>query len=210
MNEYTFPFDTCEKPNEKGISQPYSAIVNAINCLIIFYFLLKTKNVYTFTLLFFILCFELFHVFSHSTHIKGTIQTNITHILSYCVNFSFLFLFYNYVKKFPSLWFIILYSFFIFVDIFTFFNLNVVYHIFSQALLFLSVLFYYYPLLPKSLKNNIHIIFFLVIMIMLLFLNEKYNCKKMLEFYPHFPYHTIIEIIGIIFFYIICSSFYKL
>jgi hypothetical protein len=210
MNEYTFPFDTCEKPNEKGISQPYSVIVNAINCLIILYFLLQTKNIYTFMLLFFILCFELFHVFSHSIHIQGPIQINITHILSYCINFSFLFLFYNYVKKFPSLWFIIFYLFFIFVDIFTFLNMNVVYYIFSQALLFLSVLFYYYPLLPKNLKNSIHIIFFLVIMIMLLFLNEKYNCKKMLEFYPHFPYHTIIEIIGIVLFYIICSNFYKL
>jgi hypothetical protein len=88
--------------------------------------------------------------------------------------------------------------------------MNVVYYIFSQALLFLSVLFYYYPLLNKNIKNTIHIIFFLAIMIMFLLLNEKYNCKKMLDTYPHFPYHIIIEIIGIILFYIICSSFYKL
>jgi len=210
MSEYTFPFNTCEKPNKNGIAQPYSALFNLINCAIILYFLLKTKHNYTFILLFSILCFELFHVFSHSIHILGSIQINITHMLSYCINIAFLFFFYNYAKKLPSICFIILYLFLIFFDIYAFCNMNVVYYIFSQALLFLSVLFYYYPLLTKNIKNKINIIFFLVLLIIILFLNEKYNCKKMLETYPNFPYHIFIEIIGILLFYIICSSFYKL
>ena len=207
---YTFPFSTCEKPNKNGIAQPYSTLFNLINCLIIFYFLLKTKQNYTFILLFSILCFELFHVFSHSIHIPGSIQINITHLLSYCINFAFLFFFYNYVKILPNIWFLLYYISLIFFDIYTFCNMNVVYYIFSQALLFLSVLLYYYPFLPKTLKNNINIIFFLVILIIILFLNEKYNCEKMMSIYPHFPYHILIEIIGILLFYIICSNFYKL
>lgn len=210
MNEYTFPFNTCEKSNKKGIAQPYSSLINLLNCIIIYYFLLKTKNNYTFILLFSILCFELFHVFSHSIHIQGSVQINITHMLSYCINFAFLFFFYNYVKKFPSIWFIIFYVFLIFLDIYTFCNMNVVYYIFTQALLFLSVLFYYYPLLPKNIQNTIHIIFFLVTIIIILFLNEKYNCEKMMSIQPHFPYHIFIEIIGLVLFYIICSNFYKL
>lgn len=88
--------------------------------------------------------------------------------------------------------------------------MNVIYYIFSQALLFLSVLLYYYPLLTKNIKDKINIIFLLVILIMILFLNEKYNCEKMMSIYPHFPYHILIEIIGIFLFYIICSTFYKL
>jgi hypothetical protein len=207
---YTFPFSTCEKPNKNGIAQPYSTLFNLINCFIIFYFLLKTKQNYTFILLFFILCFELFHVFSHSIHIPGSIQINITHLLSYCINFAFLFFFYNYVKILPSIWFLLYYLFLIFFDIYTFCNMNVVYYIFSQALLFLSVLFYYYPLLNKTIENKLNIIFFLVILIILLFLNEKYNCEKMMSIYPDFPYHIFIETIGIILFYIICSTFYKL
>jgi hypothetical protein len=207
---YTFPFSTCEKPNKNGIAQPYSTFLNFINCLIIFYFLLQTKQNYTFILLFSILCFELFHVFSHSIHITGSIQINITHLLSYCINFAFLFFFYNYVNQLPSILFLFFYIFLIFFDLYTFCNMNVVYYIFSQALLFLSVLFYYYPFLPKTLKNNINIIFFLVIFIIILFLNEKFNCEKMLKIYPHFPYHILIEIIGIVLFYIICSNFYKL
>lgn len=210
MNEYTFPFSTCEKPNKNGIAQPYSSLLNLINCIIIFYFLLKTKHYYTFILLFSILCFELFHVFSHSIHIKGSIQINITHLLSYCINFAFFYVFYNYVKIIPSIWFLIYYIFLIFFDIYTFFNMNVVYYIFSQALLFLSVLFYYYTFLAKNIKNKINIIFFLVFLIILLFLNEKFNCAKMMSIYPHFPYHILIEIIGIVLFYIICSTFYKL
>jgi hypothetical protein len=210
MSEYTFPFSTCEKPNKNGIAQPYSSLLNLVNCIIIFYFLLKTKNSYTFILLFSILCFELFHVFSHSIHIPGSIQINITHMLSYCINIAFLFFFYNYLKKMPSIWFIIFYVFLIFLDIYIFLNMNVVYYIFSQALLFLSVLFYYYPFLTKNIKNKINIIFFLVILIILLFLNEKYNCDKMISIYPYFPYHILIEVIGIVLFYIICSNFYKL
>ena len=210
MNEYTFPFNTCEKPNKNGIAQPYSALFNLINCVIILYFLLKTKQKYTFILLFSILCFELFHVFSHSIHISGSIQINITHLLSYCINFAFLFFFYNYVKKIPSISFIIFYIFLIFFDIYVFSNMNVVYYIFSQALLFLSVLFYYYSSLDKNIKYKINYIFLFVIFIIILFLNEKYNCEKMISIYPHFPYHILIEIIGIFLFYIICNTFYKL
>ena len=101
MSEYTFPFDTCEKPNKNGIAQPYSAFFNIINCVIIFYFLLKTKQIYTFILLFSILCFELFHVFSHINHIQGSIQINITHLLTYFMNLAFFYLFY--CEVFPTL-----------------------------------------------------------------------------------------------------------
>jgi len=211
MNEdYTFPFDTCEKPNKHGIAQPYSTMANIVNSLIIFYFLLKTKENYTFILLFCILCFELFHVFSHSVHIPGSIQINIAHMLSYCVNFAFLFFFYNYTKKIPSGWFILFYVLLIVFDIYVFCNMDVVYYISTQSLLLLSVLLYYYPLLSKSIKNKINIISFLIILIIILFLNEKYNCKKMLSIYPHFPYHVLIEIVAIFLFYIVCSTFYKL
>jgi hypothetical protein len=34
-NKYTFPFNTCEQKNENGIAQPYSSLVNFVNCLII-------------------------------------------------------------------------------------------------------------------------------------------------------------------------------
>ena len=207
---YTFPFDTCEKPREKGIAQPYSAFVNAVNCIIIFYFLLKTKNKYTFSLLFSILCFEMFHTFSHSLHIKGNIQTNVTHILTYFINIAFFYVFYNYTKKIPNIAFILYIIVLVCFDIYSFFNLSIIFYIISQALLFLSVLFYYYKLMPVRIQKNMYSLIFLVCLIIILFMNENFNCKQILSLYPHFPFHALIEIIGIVIFYLISSSFYKL
>lgn len=210
MSEYTFPFNTCEKPKKNGIAQPYSALFNLINCLIIFYFLLKTKHDYTFLLLFSILCFELFHLFSHIIHIKGSIQINITHSLTYFMNFSFFYLFYRYTKVWPSNMFLLYLLVLVCVDVYSILNLTIIYYLLSQSIIFISLLLYYFPLLPKFIQTTIYLIIFFVGIIILLFLNEKYNCQKMMTIYPYFPYHIFIEIIGIFLFYIICSIFYKL
>jgi len=210
MSEYTFPFNTCEKPNKTGVSQPYSALFNFINCVIISYFLLKTKKWHTFILLLSILCFECFHLFSHIIHIKGNIQTNITHILTYIINFSFFYTFYVYTKKLPSYEFIFYLASLICFDIYSLFYLPIVFYIASQAIIMISLLLYYIALLPEFIQNSVYQIICCVVVIILLFLNEKYNCKKMLDIYPNFPYHIFIEIIGILLFYIICSNFYKL
>ena len=210
MSEYTFPFSTCEKPNKNGIAQPYSALFNFINCLIVFYFLMKTTNNYTFVLLFSLLCFELFHVFSHMIHISGSIQTNIAHSLTYFINFAFLYAFYRYTNKFPNYLFIFYLILLVCFDIYSLFYLSVVFYIISQSIIMISVLSYYIPLLPKFVKYSMYQIIFFVVVIILLFLNEKYNCEKMISIYPDFPYHILIEISGIFLFYIICSIFYKL
>ena len=210
MSEYTFPFDTCEKVNKNGIAQPYSLFFNLINCIIILYFLLQTKNNYTFMLLFLILCFELFHSFSHIVHIKGSIQLNIIHLLTYLINFAFFYLFYSYTKKFPNKFFILYLIVLVCLDIYSLFNLTIIYYLSTQSIIFISLLLYYYRLLPKIIQNSIYQLILLVGFVILLVLNETYNCERMLEFYPHFPYHIFIEITGIVFFYVICSNFYKL
>ncbi len=210
MNEYTFPFDTCETPNKHGVAQPYSMMVNIINCCIILYFLLKTKKIYTFILLFSILCFELFHTFSHIIHISGTLQINITHSLVYVMNLAFFYVFYSYTQVFPSLIFIFYILLLIMFDIYSVMNLSIIYYLITQSLIFISLLFYYYHLLPKYIQKSIYIIFTLIIIIIFLFLNEKYNCKAMLSLYPNFPFHILIELTGLILFYVISSNFYKL
>lgn len=210
MSEYTFPFNTCEKVNKNGIAQPYSLFFNLINCIIILYFLLQTKNNYTFMLLFSILCFEVFHSFSHIVHIKGSIQLNIIHLLTYLINFAFFYLFYSYTKKFPNKFFILYLIVLVCLDIYSVFNLTIIYYLSTQSIIFISLLLYYYRLLPKFIQNSIYQLILLVGFVILLVLNETYNCERMLEFYPHFPYHIFIEITGIVLFYVICSNFYKL
>jgi len=206
----TFPFATCERPNENGIVQPYSTLFNVINCLIIFYFLLKTRHTYTFILLFCILCFEIVHVFSHILHIRGAIQANIIHTISYFINLAFFNTFYCYTNTFPRYEFIIYLFILVCFDIYSVFNLDFIYYIITQSIILISMLLYYYPLLPKSIQSSVYQISFLMVIIILLFFNEKYNCEKMMNIYPHFPYHIFIEVFGILLFYILCSNFYKL
>ena len=138
------------------------------------------------------------------------IQTNITHIITYLINAAFFYVFYNYTNKLPSYEFIFYLFILVCFDIYSLFNLSIVFYILSQAVIMISLLVYYFPLMPKFIQKSLYKIIFFVSIIILLFLNEKYNCKKMMYIYPNFPYHVFIEIIGIVLFYIISSNFYKL
>lgn len=204
-----YPFDTCEKP-QNIIAQPYSVIFNIINALIILYYLYNTHTNHSKILMFSIFLFQCVHIFSHTKHIPGTIQINITHFLSYIMNISFLYVFYKYTDVIPSNILLIVISLFIILDIYAIYNLPVSYLILTQALIFMSSLFYYHNLLPETLQNNIKYIIIVIFIIISLFVNEKINCQKMLNKYPNFPFHIFIEIFGILLFYILCSNFYML
>ena len=123
MSKYKFSFCSLKK-NRNDIIQPYLLLFKAINCLIILFFLLKAKKKYTFLLLFFILCFELFRTFSYFIHISDSTKISIIHMLSYFINFALILFFYNQLKKIPSFLFIMFYLFLIFFDIYVFFNMN--------------------------------------------------------------------------------------
>jgi hypothetical protein len=210
--DFTFPFNTCEKTNKDGISQLYSVFVNLISCIIIFYFLCKTKHIYTFLFLFAILCFELFHVFSHAIHMNKYIylQTNIIHVLTYTITISLFLCLYNYTKIIPNDLFLFYLFLLVLFDIFALFHLSVFYYVLSQALLIISLMSYYLPLLPLFIQKSIYQIIFFIIISLLLLLNEIYNCKKMMQVNPDFPYHIFLEISLMALFYAICSNFYKL
>ena len=163
---------------------------------------LKTKKRYTFIFLFSILCFELSHTFSHILHIQSSIQLNITHSLTYFVNLAFFYALYCYTNKLPSYEFVFYLFVLVCADIYSIFNLTIIYYLLSQSAIFISLLVYYFPLLPNFIQNSVYQIIFFVGIIVLLLLNEIYNCEKMLKIHPHFPYHIFIEIIGIVLFYI--------
>lgn len=207
---YTFPFDTCEKPNNNGIAQPYSVFFNILICILIGRFLQKAKSKQSQILLISILVFELFHAYSHYKHIPGTIQINITHLLAYFMNFAFLFLFYKTTNHFPNECFLLWLLFLVSIDLYLVYNYSFIYYLISMSLIYISLLFYYYSYLPKEVQTNIYYIIFMIALIILLFINEKKNCKKNLAKYPNFPFHIIIEFNGLILFYIICNTFYKL
>jgi hypothetical protein len=69
---------------------------------------------------------------------------------------------------------------------------------------------YYYPFILKHVPSYYLYIFFVLILILIgLFINEKNNCKKMLE-KEQLPYHVIIETIGVMIFVIYVVILLKL
>ena len=231
-----FPFCTCETPLKDGIvAQPYSTATNGINCLVILYFLLHTHTTYAYILLFSILCFEVFHTFSHTIHVAGTIQTNVIHTLSYGMNLSFLYACAQYTHMWPSGGFGMILLLLVGFDLYSITNLSPVFYLISQALIFISVLSYYYSLLPAYIQHSMYPILGVVAIIVLLFLNESLHiqmnsyvvhlnmrgypplcfgyhihCAQMQSAFPGVPFHVLIELAGIVLFYLICSRFYRL
>jgi hypothetical protein len=202
-----FPFSTCEKPNKTGIAQPYSVIVNIISIFVILFFLFQTKNIYAFGLILSLLAFECVHTFSHIIHLPNYLQINIIHSLVYAINFFYLLAFYHFTHKAPSIFFSIVLIILLAFDIYAFLFLSFIFYFSSSLLLFFSILIYYYNYIPKNKQSYIFIILSLGITIMLLFYNEYYNCKKMLEVFPNFPFHAILEITGLFILYFICKFF---
>lgn len=207
---YNFPFDTCEKVQHGLVAQPYSALINLLILAMLAIFMYLTKTQHAFLLLCSIFIFEAFHTLSHTIHFNSTIQINITHGLAYLMNIAFFYLFYNVTGVLPSFNFIVLILFLIALDIYMVFYYSFIYYLITMSLIFFSLLLFYYSYLPKFVKKNISMIVATVIFIILLFINEKTNCKQMLELYPNVPFHTIIELSGLFLFYVIASTFYKL
>lgn len=207
---YTFPFDTCEKPQESGVAQPFSVFVNMITCSIVLFFLLQTKSSHAFILLLALLIFELFHTFSHFIHIKGTLQYTITHIAGFLFNVALLNFLYRHTKVFPTPHYIAFLSGILACDLYAFFNLSFIYFILTQICLFLAILFFYYPLLNSYVKTNLNVILGSLFFIYVAFVNEKMNCENMLRKFPNFPFHVIIEAFSIIPIFILSKTFYCL
>jgi hypothetical protein len=210
MTSYTFPFDTCEKPSINGIAQPYSVFFNVIICLIIVHYVLKTKNNYAFFLLSAILLFEGFHTCSHAIHLNSGIQTTITHLLAYLVNFAYFIALYNYSGVLPDSWFIAYLAGVVIFDIYAFTKLSFMYYLTSQFAIFFSLFIFYYSYFTDTMKARIPIVFSLVLFVLFLFLNESLNCAKMLSFFPNFPFHILIEMSATVIAFNIGEIFYQM
>ena len=209
-NDFTFPFDTCETPKNKYFAQPYSVSINFISILIVLYFLFKVHTLHAFLLLFSLLLFDISHTFSHFIHINPGIQIKLVHVLAYFLNFAFFYALYKCTKKVPCIPFIIFLIIILLFDIYAFFNLSLLYYLFTQILFFFSIFIYYYQSLPKSMKQNLNILLIIIGMIYLGFVNEVFNCKKMLEKFPNFPFHAIIELLSLFAVYFFSVSFYNI
>jgi len=210
MNVYTFPFDTCETPQETGIAQPYSVLVNVVTCSIVAFFLVKTPHWHAFWLLLALLIFELNHTLSHFIHIPGSFLFTITHVSGFLVNLALLNFLYHVTKTLPPWYYIALWGIILAVDGYAFFNLSFIYFVLTQIVLFVAILFFYYPRLSQPVQRSFRWILGSTVVIYLGFVNEKLHCKDMLAAFPNFPFHVIIETLSIVPIYLLSSTLYNL
>ena len=209
-NDYTFPFDTCEAPKSKFFAQPYSVVVNICSTIMVLYFLCKTRTTHAFLLLLSLLAFDLSHTFSHFTHIKSKLQITLVHVLAYLLNFAFFYALYKHTNKAPTLPFLLLLLGILSFDVYAFFNLSLLFYIFTQILFFFSVFIYYYGALSSNMKQKLNVLLLFIGLVYLGFVNEAINCKKMLKYYPNFPFHAIIEVLILFAVYFFCQTFYTI
>jgi hypothetical protein len=196
---FLFPFTTCENVNRNGIAQPYSAIINIITffTLVLLTFVAKTLPVKLMLSVY--AAFEAWHAFSHMKHIPGVLQTNVVHVLGYMMAFATLNAILYLSNSRPSIALMGIISFAVIVDIYVFYFVKGVYTVFTGLLIFAAVVLGSYSKIPHVLKIYIPYLIIGLIALFGLFINETYNCEKMLR-YRLYPYHAAIEILGFVLF----------
>lgn len=207
MTDIYFPFNTCEEPNKNRlIAQPVSAFINMITSIILIYFFFKAKTLIIKLLIFTFILFEIFHTYSHITHIDGAIQSNVIHGIWYFLSIMILIASIKITKQYPNIYTIIILLLIIIVDINLFFLPNKLYMIFTALTLPIIIVISYYKLYPIQIKNAIPYLISLLIIVGIFLINEKINCEYMMK-YAKLPYHAIIEIIGMFLFIILAYVF---
>lgn len=167
-----------------------------------------SNNFYVKLMFFSFVLFELWHSFSHSFHISSEIQTLISHILNYCMSFTILFTILVLSNTYISTTLIFILLIVIIIDLYVFVKIKGFYTILTGLSIISIILVSQYYKLSKLFQRMIPIILLLLLIISLLFINEALNCQKMLKLY-NFPYHAIIEIIGLILFSLVGFIFLK-
>ena len=194
-----FPFNTCEVRGEI-VDQPYSASINVLSCIILLYMLSQAKHI---EIQFFILSlfiFQAYHAYSHMfwneneyslQHVYIIHATSYIIIIALITAISFI---SGEIPYIPIIFAAIL------LDIFILYNyIGTVYNAISGINMWVIILItgLWNVKLPEIVKQLLPILLMLFAVIIALFFNEKYNCDAMMNAYP-FPYHTAIEICGLI------------
>ena len=150
--------------------------------------------------------FELWHTMSHIVFIDGNIQQTVVHFLAYNLAFGTLYAILSLTKSSLKTYQILLLITVVIIDIITFIYYSGLYIILTGTLLFIVVLVCVYD------KISTFVIYYVLALIglALLFINEAINCKWLLQQWPGFPFHAIIEIYGLGLFYALSKKLLSL
>lgn len=218
MSSFVFPFTTCETPLGGGggstpmIQQPWSTAVNLILFAVLLVVALTHCNMFPAKLVLGTYAiFELWHAVSHAVHIPGQFQTNVVHILGYAMSAATLFAIIRLTDKKQEIaiyfWFVL--GLAVAVDLYLFFKVKGLASVFSGLAILAVVFFGCLPILPEWVLGFCPYFAAGLIAIGLLFVNETYNCERMMAEWRA-PYHMIIEVVGLAMFSMLAYIFVRL
>jgi hypothetical protein len=199
QNPKPFPFNTCEVRGDV-VDQPYSASINILSCIILLYLLSMSKHIEIQFFILSLLIFQAYHAYSHmfwSKNEESLIHVYIIHSITYVIIIALITAISFISGKPPNIPIIFAV---IMLDMFILYNyIGTVYNAISGINIWVVVLItgLWNVKLPIIVKQLLPILLILFGVVIILFFNEKYNCQAMMDAYP-FPYHTAIEIVGLI------------
>jgi hypothetical protein len=199
QNPKPFPFNTCEVRGDV-VDQPYSASINILSCIILLYLLSMSKHIEIQFFILSLLIFQAYHAYSHmfwSKNEESLIHVYIIHSITYVIIITLITAISFISGKPPNIPIIFAV---IMLDMFILYNyIGTVYNAISGINIWIVVLItgLWNVKLPIIVKQLLPILLILFGVVIILFFNEKYNCQAMMDAYP-FPYHTAIEIVGLI------------
>ena len=194
-----FPFNTCEIRGEI-VDQPYSASINILSCIILLYLLMQAKHIEIQFFIISLLLFQAYHAYSHmfwNDNQYSLENVYIIHFISYIIIIA-LITAISFISGNPPYIPVILAA--ILLDIYILYNyIGTVYNAVSGINIWVIVLIsgLWNVKLPAVVERLLPVLLILFAIIIALFFNEKYNCEAMMNTYA-FPYHTAIEICGLI------------
>jgi len=187
---YTYPFSTIK--NEL-VAQPYSVAVGLFSVGVLSYFWFRAKTWSLRCFFFFLILFELCHVYSHTRpHLR---QQTLQHLLGYLVLLSTFWTFQQTTRRWPSTPQLLTLLLLFLIDVYCFVSMPFLVSMGTTFLLFVLLFFFYSPW-PRKCRQGLVSMVVAIVILMLLFWNESVNCQKMLKAYP-FPYHAMIEVVGL-------------
>jgi hypothetical protein len=194
-----FPYNTCEVRGDI-VDQPYSASINVLSCVILLYLLSLAKHLEIRLFIASLFVFQAYHAYSHmfwSDNEYSLEHVYIIHAISYIIVFALINAISFISGELPNI--PIIFGA-ILLDIYILYNyIGTLYNAISGINIWVIVLItgLWNVKLPAFVKRLLPILLMLFAVIIVLFFNEKYNCSAMMDTYV-FPYHTAIEICGLI------------
>jgi hypothetical protein len=198
--------------------QPWSAFINVLMLIIVFGFFVAAKSWVSRAFIGALFIFEASHTSAHWVHMSGGLQQTVTHFLAFAVNLSLIVLLHRVsgtsskseAKRFwPGTWVWALWAALIVLDLWAFFVAGFVWSVLTQVVLFYSIFFAYYSVLPKWVQRLLWVLLLFSGLIYAAVWNEKLHCARMLEFCPWFPWHVVVESLSIVPITLLAWMFYR-